>query len=225
MNNPIITVRNVSKYYKNGEVQTVALREANLDIYPGQSVALVGPSGCGKSTLLHLIAGIDSPSQGEIYVDGHPFHALNEEKLARLRGQIIGIVFQFFNLLPTLSVIENVMLPALLQGVVDHAASKAAKELLAEVGLSHRLSHYPHQLSGGEMQRVALARALIMKPKIILADEPTGNLDSETTERILSLIKKLVLEYQLTLLMVTHSLEVAKSADRILNMKDGRLFS
>ncbi|ACD84497.1 ABC transporter ATP-binding protein [Candidatus Methylacidiphilum infernorum] len=225
MNNPIITVRNVSKYYNNGEVQTVALREANLDIYPGQSVALVGPSGCGKSTLLHLIAGIDSPSQGEIYVDGHPFHALKEEKLARLRGQIIGIVFQFFNLLPTLSVIENVMLPALLQGVVDLAASKAAKELLAEVGLSHRLSHYPHQLSGGEMQRVALARALIMKPKIILADEPTGNLDSETTERILSLINKLVLEYHLTLLMVTHSLEVAKSADRILNMKDGRLFS
>ncbi|QSR88012.1 ABC transporter ATP-binding protein [Methylacidiphilum caldifontis] len=224
MNNPIITIRNVTKYYNNGEVQTAALRKVNLEVYPGQSVALVGPSGCGKSTLLHLIAGIDSPSEGEIYVDGHPFHSLNEGKLARLRGSIIGIVFQFFNLLPTLSAIENVMLPALLQGVADSEASQRAKALLEEVGLSHRLCHYPHQLSGGEMQRVALARALIMKPKIILADEPTGNLDSETSQRVLSLIQKLVLEYHLTLLMVTHSLEVAKSTDRILNMKDGCLF-
>ncbi|CAI9086788.1 ABC transporter ATP-binding protein [Candidatus Methylacidiphilum fumarolicum] len=225
MNNPIISVQDVSKCYWNGEVQTVALRKANLEIYPGESIALVGPSGCGKSTLLHLIAGIDTPTQGEIYVDGYPFHLLKEEKLAKLRGSILGIVFQFFNLLPTLTALDNVMLPALLQGVSPLEASSRAKELLEQVGLSHRSHHYPHQLSGGEMQRVALARALVMKPKIVLADEPTGNLDSEASQKVLYLLRKLVEQYQLTLLMVTHSLEVAKATDRILQMKDGYLIS
>jgi len=197
-----------------------ALRSVDLHVPAGQFLAITGPSGCGKSTLLHLLGGLDRPDAGEVVV---PVHALDERGLTELRRATVGIVFQFFNLLPTLTALENVELPALLQGLPAAETDRRARALLDEVGLASRAGHPPHQLSGGEMQRTALARALMMRPPVLLADEPTGNLDTEASARVVALFRRLGAAQGTTIVMVTHSREVAEAADRRITMRDGRI--
>ena len=207
------------------EVQVSALRGIDLEIPAGQFVAIMGPSGCGKSTLLHILGGLDQLSSGEAYLGDQPLHKLDEKGLTQLRRTHVGFVFQFFNLLPTLTVSENVLLPAVLQKVSSAAVKQKCQELLEAVGIGHRINHRIHQLSGGEMQRAALARALIMNPKVLLADEPTGNLDSEASDKVINLFKEIGRQHKTTIVMVTHSREVARAADRIVEMRDGLIVS
>ena len=201
----------------------MALQQITLEVCKGEFVAVMGPSGCGKSTLLNLVGGLDVPTSGTIFIRGLSLGKLSDRQLSLFRRENIGIVFQFFNLLPTLTVRENAELPLLLKGVPPAEAGRRAAALLEQVGLSHRLAHGVHELSGGEMQRVAIARALIHNPEIILADEPTGNLDSKTGSDILKLLKTLSEESGTTLLLATHSLEAAHYADRIVNLRDGMI--
>lgn len=201
----------------------MALQQINLEVCKGEFVAVMGPSGCGKSTLLNLVGGLDIPTSGAIFVRGLSLGKLSDRQLSLFRREHLGIVFQFFNLLPTLTVRENAELPLLLKGVPPAEAGQRAEALLEQVGLSHRLTHGVHELSGGEMQRVAIARALIHNPAIILADEPTGNLDSKTGSDILKLLKTLSEKAGATLLLATHSLEAAHYADRIVNLRDGMM--
>lgn len=219
----MIRVVHAFKRYGSAESGVAALSDVSLEIPAGQFVAIMGPSGCGKSTLLHVLGGLDRLDQGEIHLDGQPIHQLDEAGLTQLRRDKIGIVFQFFNLLPTLTVEENVVLPGLLRGDSSRKLEERGRLLLAEVGLEHRRRHQLHQLSGGEMQRAALARALILEPTVILADEPTGNLDSEASARVVQLFSKLGREHKTTIVMVTHSREVAGCAERLVEMKDGRI--
>jgi putative ABC transport system ATP-binding protein len=199
----------------------VILHDINLCIDAGESVAIVGPSGSGKSTLLGLLAGLDVPSQGEVHMDGEDMSALDEDARARLRGEKLGFVFQSFQLLPALTALENVMLPLELAGRAG--AREEAQQVLARVGLEARLHHYPAQLSGGEQQRVAIARAFAPRPKLLLADEPTGNLDAQTGSRIIDLLFDLNREQGTTLVLVTHDDSLAQRCDRILHIKEGRL--
>lgn len=197
------------------------LKGIDLEIKEGESVAIVGASGSGKSTLLGLLAGLDRSSTGEIKLYGHALSKLNEEKRAKLRGEYVGFIFQSFHLLPSLEAIENVMLPAELKG--DHQARHKAEALLERVGLSHRLTHYPRQLSGGEQQRVAIARAFASEPKILFADEPTGNLDEENGKTIIQLLFELNRSQGTTLVLVTHDTHLASQCDRQLIMSAGHL--
>nr|WP_202213945.1 ABC transporter ATP-binding protein [Methylacidimicrobium sp. AP8] len=213
----------VSKYYGSGESATCALRSVSLEIEEGEFVALVGPSGCGKSSLLHLLAGIDRPTQGSVVVFGQSLAELEDRKLTEMRLGKIGIVFQFFNLLPTLTAVENVELPGLLRGIDPKEARRRAIALLEEVGLGHRSGHRPEQMSGGEMQRVAVARALLLEPGMVLADEPTGNLDSEASRVVIDLFRDLGKRHGATLVLATHSPEVAAASSRIIRMRDGRV--
>ncbi|VVM05620.1 ABC transporter ATP-binding protein [Methylacidimicrobium tartarophylax] len=213
----------VSKSYGSGENATCALRSVSLEIEEGEFVALVGPSGCGKSSLLHLLAGIDRPSEGKVVVLGESLAALEERKLTEMRLRKIGIVFQFFNLLPTLTAEENVELPGLLGGMSPKEARQRARALLEEVGLAHRSRHPPEQMSGGEMQRVAVARALLLEPGLVLADEPTGNLDSEASQVVIDLFRDLGRRHGATLVLATHSQEVAAASSRVVRMRDGRI--
>ncbi|MDD4931844.1 MAG: ABC transporter ATP-binding protein [Methylacidiphilaceae bacterium] len=213
----------VSKSYGSGESATCALRSVSLEIEEGEFVALVGPSGCGKSSLLHLMAGIDRPSQGRVVVLGESLTELEERKLTEMRLRKIGIVFQFFNLLPTLTAEENVELPGLLRGMSPKEARQKARALLEEVGLGHRSRHRPEQMSGGEMQRVAVARALLLEPGLVLADEPTGNLDSEASRIVIGLFRDLGRRHGATLVLATHSQEVAAASSRVVRMRDGRI--
>jgi putative ABC transport system ATP-binding protein len=215
----MVEARELWKEY--GEV--AALRGVSLVIGTGEFVALVGPSGCGKTTLLHLLGGLDTPTSGEVRVGGESLAGLSDEALSRLRRTQIGVVFQFFNLLPTLTVRENVMLPALLAGRGEAAAGCAADALIAEVGLAGRAEHRTHQLSGGELQRAAIARALVNGPKLLLADEPTGNLDSENSARVLDVLARVAAAHATAVLLITHSAEVAARAGRVLRMRDGRI--
>ncbi len=219
----MISIRQVRKSYGPIDNPVEILRGVSLEIPAGQFVAIMGPSGCGKSTLLHLLGGLDRSDAGEILVADQPLHRMNDDGLTKLRRDKVGIVFQFFNLLPTLTAEENIQLPASLQGVSTSEASQKARVLLAEVGLSNRATHQLHQLSGGEMQRIALARALIMNPPVLLADEPTGNLDSESSTRMVTLLRELGRRHGTTIVMVTHSAEIASSADRLISMLDGRI--
>jgi putative ABC transport system ATP-binding protein len=187
----------------------------------GEFIAVMGPSGCGKSTLLHLCGAMDRPTAGRLLIEGQSLDDPGDDRLTRLRRTRIGFVFQFFNLLPTLNVLENVSLPLLLEGANPRQADRQAECLLQRVGLTQRLSHYPQQLSGGEMQRVAIARAVIHAPALLIADEPTGNLDSENGASILALLAELNRETKVSVLLATHSLESVAAADRILQMKDG----
>jgi ABC-type lipoprotein export system ATPase subunit len=187
----MISVRHASKHYGPPESGVHALRDVSLEIPAGQFLAIMGPSGCGKSTLLHVLGGLDRLTSGEVFIDHQPLHTLNDIGLTQLRRTHVGFIFQFFNLLPTLTVLENVELPGLLQGRKQSQVKERAQDLLQEVGLAPRLHHQLHQLSGGEMQRAALARALLLEPKVILADEPTGNLDSETSLNVIRLFKNL----------------------------------
>jgi putative ABC transport system ATP-binding protein len=221
----MISLHNVSRYYESGERSVHALDHVSFTIARHEFVAVAGPSGCGKSTLMHLIAGLDRPTAGEIVVDGLSLTTANDAQLTNFRRRQLGLVFQFFNLLPTMNVLENVSLPLLLQGVpLAHATARAA-ELLGLVGLTNRAHHFVHQLSGGEQQRTAIARALVHRPALLLADEPTGNLDTASAERVLALLRQIAREQLATLILVTHSAEVAAAASRLIEMRDGSIVS
>ncbi len=222
----MIRVENATKFYGRGNANGTAVHALNgvsLHVPQGEFVAIMGPSGCGKSTLLHVLGGLDLITSGEIYLDDEPIHRLNEVGLTRLRREKIGFVFQFFNLLPTLTVEENVRLPGVLQNAPATKIEQRCRELLAAVNMEHRARHRLHQLSGGEMQRAALARALLMEPRVLLADEPTGNLDSEASGSVVKLFREIGERHKTTIVMVTHSREVANCAHRIVEMRDGKV--
>lgn len=218
----MISLARVSKRY-NGKRQVVALDAVDLEVSRGEMVSIVGPSGSGKSTLLNLIGGLDRPSDGEIRIDGSTVATLSDDDLTRLRRDKIGFVFQFFNLLPSLSCVENVALPLHLKGLPRRETTKRARELLELVQLGARIDHLPDELSGGERQRVAIARALAFHPPVLLADEPTGNLDSRTGAEILKLIHNLHERLHATILIVTHDASVAESCPRTVTLRDGRV--
>ena len=217
----VLETRNVKRTYQMGKVTVSALRGVSLEIEEGDFVAILGPSGSGKSTLLHVLGGLDRPDDGEVLIDGTSLYMLNDNKRADVRLRKIGFVFQFFNLLPRLTALRNVELPLTLADVGEQESVKKAKDLLELVGLGDRTSHRPTELSGGEQQRVAIARALVNEPKIVLADEPTGNLDTTTGGEIVRLMQRLNKEKGQTFIVVTHDPSVAENADRILFLKDG----
>jgi putative ABC transport system ATP-binding protein len=219
----VIELRRVTKSFREGERDRVIFRDLDATISTGEKVALLGRSGSGKSTLLNLISGIDLPDRGEVLIEGDSLTAMGERDRTLFRRRHVGFVFQFFNLIPTLTVEENLLLPLELTRRVDRRDRDAARALLDEVGLADRADGFPDRLSGGEQQRIAVARALIHEPALVLADEPTGNLDLETGRRVLELLLGLVGERSRTLVMVTHSQEVAASADRVLSVRDGGL--
>jgi putative ABC transport system ATP-binding protein len=221
----VIEVSHLFKSYADSTRAVQALQDVSLNIESGEFVAVMGASGSGKSTLLHCLGGLDRFDRGNILIDGESLRSRADGDLTRLRRTKIGFVFQFFHLMPTLTVTENVLLPTLLSGTHSRTVQDRAAELLSEVGLTTRNSHFPHQLSGGEMQRVAVARALIHRPPVLLADEPTGNLDSENSERIIDLIRSISTRHGTTVVLVTHSQEVARATDRIITMRDGRILS
>ena len=218
----MIHLRGVSKHFE-GKSRVTALERLELDIARGEMVSIVGPSGSGKSTLLNLIGGLDRPTEGEIELDGEALSKLSDDALTRVRRDKIGFIFQFFNLLPTLTCLENVSLPLHLRGWARKKIDQRARELLDMVQLSHRLSHLPDELSGGERQRVAIARALSVYPPVLLADEPTGNLDTATGGEILKLIHGLHERLGATILVVTHDATVAESCERTIHLRDGRI--
>jgi len=219
----MIRLRKVYKTYHRGPVAVEALRGVDLDIAPGEFVAVTGKSGCGKSTLLHLIGGLEPPTSGQVLVENRDLGRLSEPDLTLFRRDRVGVVFQSFNLLPLLTLEENVALPRALQGVPFAQALKEAAHWLEMVGLTSRRHHKPHQVSGGEMQRAAIARALIHRPAVLLADEPTGNLDSATGAQILELFARLHQEGGHTILLVSHAPEAASFAGRVVNMRDGQI--
>lgn len=217
----VIKTENLSKVYGKEGNKVVALDNVNIEIEKGEFVAIVGASGSGKSTLLHQVGGVDRPTSGKVIIDNEDIYKLKEEKLAIFRRRKIGFVFQSFNLIPVLSVEENIKMPALL----DHQKvdKEYFKDLVKTLGISDRLNHLPSELSGGQQQRVAIARALINKPAIILADEPTGNLDSETSKEIMKMLKLSVRKYNQTAIVITHDLSIAENADRVIKIKDGKV--
>jgi putative ABC transport system ATP-binding protein len=216
----VLEARSLAKTYDTGGAKVLALRGVDLVIARGEFVAIMGPSGCGKSTLLNLLAGLDRPTAGEVWLDGERIDQLSETELARLRRRKIGFVFQFFNLMPTLSAVENVELPLLLVGRRRRDARRSANELLSELGIGDQHAAAPVQLSGGQQQRVALARALANTPDIVLGDEPTGNLDSAAAREVLGLLRGARDRGQ-TVLLVTHDARVAAAADRVITLRDG----
>src|SRR5215470_17573185 len=218
----MIAVRNLVKTIRNGTHEAQIIQDITFDVPPRQFVAIMGPSGSGKSTLLGLIAGLDWPSSGSILIDGEDITRLREDEMAQLRGQKLGFVFQSYHLIPTLTALENVMLPMEFSGGTNGAV-KRAEHLLESVGLMERRDHYPVQLSGGEQQRVALARAFMMKPAVLLADEPTGNLDSANGRHVLELLIHLNKEEGTTLVLVTHDDALASHAERRIVLRDGRI--
>lgn len=215
----ILQVQNVSKTFFTESHEVSVLREVSLDIEAGSRCSILGPSGSGKTTLLGLCAGLDRPTRGNIFLNGHALHAASEDELARIRNQEVGFVFQNFQLIPSLSALENVLVPLELRGMSK--AENRAEELLSRVGLGDRLDHFPVQLSGGEQQRVALARAFIHEPAILFADEPTGNLDGETSHLVERLLFDLNRESGTTLVLVTHNLELARKTERIYRIHEG----
>jgi putative ABC transport system ATP-binding protein len=220
---PAVRLEDVTKRFGDLEHGVTALDRVTLEIPRGQRVAMMGRSGSGKSTVLNLIAGIDTPTSGEVWVAGQALSRLDDDALTAMRRTTVGMVYQFFNLLPTLSARENVALPALLGGAREADVLKRADALLDEVGMSARRDARPHTLSGGEMQRVALARALIHAPAIVLADEPTGNLDTHAAAQVLELLARLAAAHGTTVLIVTHSAEAAAIAGRVIELRDGRV--
>lgn len=219
----MIRLENVARVYQMGKTLVPALRGLTIEIADGEFVAIMGPSGSGKSTLMHLVGGLDAPNQGHVLLDGVDIAQQNGNQLAELRGKKIGFVFQTFNLVPTLSALKNVELPMIFQKVPRRERYEKARQLLEQVGLGDRLHHKPSELSGGECQRVALARALANDPQILLADEPTGNLDAESGEQIMQILKKLNEEKKMTIIVVTHNPEVARYAHRIVRMRYGQI--
>ncbi len=220
---PVIQVRNLYKVYRMGENRVYALRGVDFTIYRGEFCAIIGPSGSGKSTLLNMLAGLEKPSKGEVVIAGQHVEKMNENQLVKFRRDNVGFIFQSFHLLPTMNARENVALPLCFRGVGTKIRLKKADAMLKLVGLPNHGTHRPFQMSGGQQQRVGIARALIVDPKIIFADEPTGNLDSATSEEVMNLMKRIVREKQQTLVMVTHDNYLASFADRIFHIKDGKI--
>jgi len=218
---PIIRLDNVWKIYKMGDVEVPALRGMTLDIYPHEFVTIMGPSGSGKSTAMNMVGCLDVPTKGHIYLDGKDISKMNESDLAQIRGRKIGFIFQSFNPVQNLSALENVMLPMTFQGIPRVKREETAKKLLKLVGLENRMNHKPTELSGGQQQRVAIARSLSNNPDVILADEPTGNLDSKTGVEVMEMLKKLHKEEGKTIIVVTHDKNIGSNADRIAYLKDG----
>jgi putative ABC transport system ATP-binding protein len=218
----MIRLREVTRAYAHGAREILAVRGITLDIKKGEFLSVMGPSGSGKSTLLNLIGGLDRPTSGGIFIDDRPLHGISDDELTLIRRRRVGFIFQFFNLLPVLTAAENVGLPLLLEGIPFSRVRPKAAELLRKVGLAGRVEHRPDQLSGGEMQRVAIARALISGPAVLLADEPTGNLDSRTSADILALLRGLHDEGQ-TIVMVTHDPKAASRGTRVITLKDGSI--
>jgi ABC-type lipoprotein export system ATPase subunit len=219
----LLIVDRVRKAYVAGETTVEAVRDVSLVMDAGDFVALVGPSGCGKSTLLHLCGGMDRPSGGSVTLENAQLDVLDDDRLTRVRRERVGFVFQFFNLLPTLTLAENIALPLLLAGVARREGERRAGELADRVGVSHRLSHFPQQLSGGELQRAAIARAVVHRPALLVADEPTGNLDSDNGARVLALLADLNAHDGLTILLATHSPDLAAAAARVVHLRDGHV--
>ena len=224
MKKPIIELQGVKKIYEMGEVEVPALRGIDLKIYPGEFVAIMGPSGSGKSTLMNMVGCLDTPTFGKVLLENNNIANLGESELAQIRGKKIGFIFQKFNLLPAMSAMDNVQLPCVFHDVSAEKRRKTAESILTRIGMEKRMHHLPTQLSGGEQQRVAFARALMMDPQVILADEPTGNLDSKTGKAVLELLKDLNKEGK-TIIMVTHDANLAKYAKRIVRIKDGLIES
>jgi len=218
---PLLQARSLTKQVTSPEGELTILADVSFNIRKGESAAIVGPSGAGKSTLLALLAGLDQPTSGEVWLNGFELGSLDEDGRAKLRNQEVGFVFQSFHLMPSLTAIENVLLPLELCGAEN--ATEAAHEALVRVGLEHRLRHYPKQLSGGEKQRVAIARAFVGKPSLLFADEPTGNLDNKTGAHILDLLFELNAASGTTLVLVTHNIEAAERCDRLIELSAGRL--
>lgn len=219
----MIRAINLHRIYRQGRSEIVALAGVSLDVRKGEFVVVMGPSGSGKSTLLHLIGGLDRPTRGEVWIDGRIISQMSDNEMTLLRRRRIGFVFQFFNLLPTLTAVENVMLPLILDGRATATARSQAEGLLERVGLAARRDHLPEELSGGEVQRIAIARGLAFNPPILLADEPTGNLDSRTGDEVLRLIRRINGEAGCTVVMVTHNREAAQYGDRIVHLRDGAI--
>jgi len=219
---PLLTASKLTKTYVTGEARVTALAGVSFDVEAGDFVALMGPSGCGKSTLLHLCGAMDRLTSGTLRLNDRDLSTMGDDELTQVRREQVGFVFQFFNLLPTLTVVDNIALPCLLSGMKDQDAARRARALAERVGIAHRLTHYPQQISGGEMQRAAIARALIHQPSLLVADEPTGNLDSENGANVLALISQLNKELNVTVLLATHAADVAAAAGRVVRMKDGR---
>ena len=219
----MIQIENLSKVFRTSEVETIALNHVNIEVKEGEFVAIMGPSGCGKSTLLNILGLLDNPTEGSYKLLGNEVANLKEKERTRLRKGVIGFVFQSFNLIDELNVFENVELPLTYLGIKASERKERVLEILKRMNLSHRAKHFPQQLSGGQQQRVAIARALITKPAIVLADEPTGNLDSKTSAEVLGLIKRTSAEFHQTVVMITHNSEIAQLADRIVRIEDGKI--
>lgn len=220
----MLEARNIHKVYSNGKRELEVLKGVNLKIEKGRFVAIAGPSGAGKSTLLHILGGLDMPTQGEVILDKENIYVLNDFLISRLRNEKIGFVFQFYHLLPDFTVLENALMPAWISPQsITRSPRNRAVGLLAKIGLQERVGHLPNQLSGGEKQRLAIARALINSPQILFCDEPTGNLDLQTGNEIIALIRKINRENGMTVVLVTHNLELAGSADKVYHLRDGIL--
>lgn len=224
-NNLVIEAKNLTKIYQMGELQLYALRDVSLQVEQGEFLAIMGPSGSGKSTLMNILGCLDQPSAGEYYLAGDPVARLDDNKLAKIRGQQIGFVFQNFNLLPRTTALHNVELPLIYAGVRRRDRRKRSIAALELVGLGDRLQHKPNELSGGQQQRVAIARALVSRPALILADEPTGNLDTHSSEEIMAIFRRLNQEQGLTVIFVTHEPDIADQTQRIVRLVDGQIVS
>lgn len=217
----ILRVENLTKIYGKGSTEVVALDNVSFSVQKGEFVAIVGASGSGKSTLLHLLGGVDRPTSGKVYIDGKDIYDFDDDKLAIFRRRQVGLIYQFYNLIPILNVEENITLPLSLDN--REVNQQKLDDLLRVLGLSERRNHLPNELSGGQQQRTSIGRALITNPTIILADEPTGNLDTKATDEIVELLKKSNWDYNQTIIMITHNMEIAKYADRVLQIEDGRI--
>lgn len=217
----ILRAENLTKIYGKDSTQVVALDHVSFSVEKGEFVAIVGASGSGKSTLLHLLGGVDRPTEGKVFIEGKDIYSFNDEKLAIFRRRQVGLIYQFYNLIPILNVEENIMLPMSLDN--REVSPEKMENMLKTLGLEERRKHLPNALSGGQQQRTSIGRALITNPAIILADEPTGNLDSKASDEIVALLRKSNKEYKQTIIMITHDLEIAKYADRVLRMEDGKI--
>ena len=217
----ILRVENLTKVYGSGTTKVIALDDVSFSVEKGEFVAIVGASGSGKSTLLHLIGGVDRPTSGKVFIDGKNIYNYDDDKLAIFRRRQVGLIYQFYNLIPILNVVENITLPLDLDN--RKPDSGYLNQLIKLLGLENRKDHLPNELSGGQQQRTSIGRALITNPTIILADEPTGNLDSKSSDEIMELLKKSNKEYKQTIIMITHNMEIAKCADRIIKIEDGRI--